>query len=149
MADMQDYLTRGTLLEYGHDLLTALQEFNDAKREQIDVARKWDEFMARGLALGQFTGKNEAARFGEAIEDNTDLYFELCRHSDKALEKEHKYKEMLVVDKWISRTLRMMELERPVNISDPNLYYGDTSPITDDATYNAELKKLMARRLNA
>ncbi len=134
MADMHEHLTRETLLEYGHDVLTALQEFNDAKRGQIDVARKWDEFMARSLALGQFSGKNEAARFGEAIEADPDLYFELCRHTDKALEKEHKYKEMMVIDKWVSRTLRLMEL---------------LQPITDDKTYADELNTLMMRRLGS
>ena len=146
MADMQEHLTRETLLEYGHDVLTALQEFNDAKRGQIDVARKWDEFMARGLALGQFSGKNEAARFGEAIEADPDLYFELCRHTDKALELEHKYKEMLVIDKWVSRTLRLMELEKPITISEPNVMQLGDQLLTEEG-YKEELKKLMAQRL--
>ena len=140
-----EHLTKETLLTYSHDLLQATQEYHEAKRKQIAAATNWDEHVAIGLAQGLFTGKNEAARHGEAMEADLDLWNRLCARSEEATEKEHKLKEMMVIDKWVGRTLQMMELEKEAETS----YIINTNTVLDDETYKAELTKLMARRLGS
>jgi hypothetical protein len=131
------------LKRYSMDLLEAMQEMHDAQRAKLIYARMWDEYFAVGMSTGQFAGKNEATRLGEAISANLDLWTKLSAATDEALKREHRFKEIMVVDKWVGRTVKLMEmtLGKPIVIDDPII-----APLNDEE-YKAELEKLMARRL--
>ena len=139
-------LDQETLRSYAIDVLEALQAYNDATRQRLQYARLWDEFFAAGMARGDFAGKNEATRLGEAINDNLELWTKLGVATDAALEAEHKFKEIMVIDKWVGRMIMVMT-------SEPSAWKKDfmepeNSPLSEEG-YKEALKELMARRLGA
>jgi hypothetical protein len=142
MMDYEDVLTADTMRKYSLDLLEAMQYFHEAQRHKLLLARRWDEYFASGMANGQFAGKNEATRLGEAINANMDLWMKLQAATEEALKREHRFKEVMVIDKWVGRTIRMMEvgLGRPIIISQPDS--GIAHEPMSDEEYRAFVEKM-------
>lgn len=89
-------------------VMDARESLMNRELEFSDLTYKWDKFMADGLAAGTIAGKNEAARFSSAYEQNPDLYEELSvakLERDKARGKDELAK---ILDKSWGRHLRIM-----------------------------------------